>query len=381
MNMGSGILDIPFLQYGDQDSPEYLWHSVRDLKVIAPPETTYHYNNSIYALGGYVGALAQGVPIAGLLDSYTSAMKARIFDPIGMPASAVTDEPQTLSRNLATPYVYDLTEDAIPRHPGTFGPVRALAPAASVATTMNDMSRYLITQLQGGVTPNGKRIVSETNLEKTWEGQIEDSPISRYGLGWFDIHIDGSRLVSHPGSIDGFKTEMTMLPSAGIGLLIFSNSDSGSYVEHRMRDWVLLSIGAFQATSLEDHLEAYEKQKVFLSSLRRSIVSYKPDCAQIADFAGGYEKDWIVQYDDDHRLWLTRDNYYRVPLLLTDDGYLLGGGWDDLTLSSPRAVFVRDGNGSRRMDLFRVDAGSPVCVALDSVRLIAAKPASCTAAP
>jgi CubicO group peptidase (beta-lactamase class C family) len=61
MNMGSGILDIPFLQYGDQDSPEYLWHSVRDLKVIAPPETTYHYNNTIYALGGYVGALAVGL--------------------------------------------------------------------------------------------------------------------------------------------------------------------------------------------------------------------------------------------------------------------------------------------------------------------------------
>ena len=104
----------------------------------------------------------------------------------------------------------------------------------------------------------------------------------------------------------------------------------------------------------------------------------------VFDFRMGREREgpkkFLGQFDD-HRLWLTRDNYYRVPLLLTDDGYLLGGGWDDLTLSSPRAVFVRDGNGSRRMDLFRVDAGSPVRVALDSVRLIAAKPASCTAAP
>jgi CubicO group peptidase (beta-lactamase class C family) len=120
MNMGTGIRDAPFLEYADLDSPEHLWHTVKNLEVFAPPETTFDYNNSIYALGGYVGALAQGVPIPGLLDSYKQAMKSRIFDPIDMPTTEVTDKPETLSNNIATPYQYDLTQDVYPLHPNTY---------------------------------------------------------------------------------------------------------------------------------------------------------------------------------------------------------------------------------------------------------------------
>ena len=173
MNMGTGIDDAPFLEYADLDSPQHLWHTVKDLKVVAPPETKFLYNNSIYALGGYVGALAQGVPIPKLLDYYKSAVKEPIFDPIGMPTSEVTDYPETLSNNVATPYKYDLTEDVFPLHPNTYSPIRAVTPAGGIASTMNDMTRYVITQLQGGVAPNGNRVVSALNLEKTWKGQIQ----------------------------------------------------------------------------------------------------------------------------------------------------------------------------------------------------------------
>jgi hypothetical protein len=31
MNMGTGIEDQPFLEYADLDSPQHLWHTVRDL--------------------------------------------------------------------------------------------------------------------------------------------------------------------------------------------------------------------------------------------------------------------------------------------------------------------------------------------------------------
>ena len=147
------------MEYADLDSPEHLWHTVRDLNVIAPPETEFNYNNSIYALGGYVGALAQGVPIPKLLDYYKSAVKDRIFDPIGMPTTEVTDHPGTLSNDVATPYKYDLTQDVYPLHPNTYTPIRAVTPAGGIASTMNDMTRYLITQLQAGVAPNGNRVV------------------------------------------------------------------------------------------------------------------------------------------------------------------------------------------------------------------------------
>lgn len=383
MNMGTGIRDAPFLQYCDRDSPEHLWRTVRDLSVAAPPETKFIYNNSIYALGGYVGALAQGVPIPELLDSYTSALKERIFDPIEMPTSAVTDKPETLSHNVATPYGYDLTEDVLPRHPDTYTPVRAVAPAGAVASTMNDMGRYVITQLQRGVAPNGQRVVSTVNLEKTWKGQI---PLAAgagasYALGWIDVDDSGLRLLAHSGSLDGFKTDITMLPEAGIGMIIFTNSTSGSYFATAVRDWILRSVGGKPMADIRDTIKSYAKQKAFIKELRASIVSFKPECSQITDYVGTYEKGWLVKYDNEHRLWLTRSDYYRRPLFTTANGYLVGAGWEDLDMSSLRASFVSDADGSRRMDFFRIDDGSSERNPVDSVKQTAAQPVTCDFVP
>jgi hypothetical protein len=110
-----------------------------------------------------------------------------------MPTSAVTDEPQTLSRNVATHYAYHLTTDVIPRHPGSFSPIRAIAPAGAIATTMNDMSRYPITQLQRRVTPDGKKNRFRIQPRENLKGQIEVSPTAWDGLISTSMELDFSR--------------------------------------------------------------------------------------------------------------------------------------------------------------------------------------------
>jgi hypothetical protein len=105
------------------------------------------------------------------------------------------------------------------------------------------------------------------------------SPTASYGVGWFDININGIRFQSHNGSIDGFKTEMPMLPFAGIGILIFTNSDSGSYFNNAMRDWVLQNIGAVPAKGLQDHLKNYQKHK------RTSYGRFVAPCAPSSQIA------------------------------------------------------------------------------------------------
>jgi hypothetical protein len=62
MTMGTGILDIPFLQYADHDSPEHHWNSLHRLPITAPPETECHHNNTIQALGGYVERWLRAFP-------------------------------------------------------------------------------------------------------------------------------------------------------------------------------------------------------------------------------------------------------------------------------------------------------------------------------
>jgi CubicO group peptidase (beta-lactamase class C family) len=72
-------------------------------------------------------------------------MQARLFDPIGMPTSAVTDNPASLSDNYAVSYGYHLLDGILPRYQLPFELVRAGAPSGAVSTTLRDMARYLLT--------------------------------------------------------------------------------------------------------------------------------------------------------------------------------------------------------------------------------------------
>ena len=356
MGMGTGLSDTPDVVYSDLFSPRYLWRALRTLPVTASPGTTFLYNNTVYAMGGYVGALAQGVLIPQLLTSYQSAMKTRIFDPIGMPTTAVTDNPQALSDNFAVSYRYSLPDDA-PRHALAFQPIRAVAPAGAVASTLNDMERYLITQLQKGVAPNGARVVSAQNLQQTWQAQTKVNANFSYGMGWLTGSAYGMNILTHGGSIDSFETDVTMLPDSGVGIILFTNSSSGPFFYGAIRSWVVQKLAGVPVTALDTEAQNYEKQKAYVQSLRDSVLSFKADCTQAGPFAGTYERGWAVEYDGDNTLWLTRGDYYRAPLLQTARGYLVG---TDEYHNVAWYVTLEQGKKARRLRITAVPAdGSP----------------------
>jgi CubicO group peptidase (beta-lactamase class C family) len=388
MSMGTGLGDVPEV-YADQESPRHLWQTLRNLPLIAPPHTKFIYNSTVYSIGGYLGALASGVPISQMLVYYQSALKTRIFDRIGMPTSAATDWPQYLSNNFAVSYTYDLVDGVAPRRPLAFQPIRAIAPAGSVATTLSDMSRYVITQLQKGVAPNGTRIVSAQNLEQTWRPQTKINgahdgllSLTSYGLGWFQAKFQTNALelhvLTHSGAIDSFSTEMAIIPDSGIGILTFSTTLSGYYLAGGIRDWVLQSITRVPATAFEQQAQAYATHKAYVQSLRDSVLSFKADCNLVGEFAGIYEQGWRVEYDLDDNLWLTRGDYYRSPLLRTERGYLVGSS--DFGGSAWYVTFERDENGTRHMRLESIASGASQGDLVAFVAQTEAQPVMCSKA-
>ena len=72
------------------------------------------------------------------------------------------------------------------------------------------MARYVQTELGRGVAPDGVRVVSETNLERTWQPGVAFPsrqmrrrrwrPARAYGLGWVVGAYGGQRLISHSGA-------------------------------------------------------------------------------------------------------------------------------------------------------------------------------------
>jgi CubicO group peptidase (beta-lactamase class C family) len=325
MGMGTGLDENPIELYADLMTPRRLVTSLTTLPVLAPPGREFHYNNTLFAMGGYVGALAHGVPSPLLLRAYTTQMKARLFDPIDMPTTAVTDDPTRLSHNYGVSYGYHLPDGVIPRYQLPFEPIRAEAPAGAVSTTLNEMARYVLTQLNAGVAPNGTRIVSAQNLAESWTPQTPITETSAYGMGWITADLNGIAFLNHAGSADAFKTDMTLLPDAKIGMLIFANSESGGAFNGTIRTYVFEASYQLPTTALEQGTAAYRQHKEALQELRSSVLSFTVERADVTPYLGTYEEGWLVEYHyDDQMLWLTRRGGYQLVLLPTAEGYLIG---------------------------------------------------------
>ncbi len=120
-----------------------------------------------------------------------------------------------------------------------YGEIDNLAPAASISSTVTDMSHWLIMQLDNGMY-NGKQIlpkevIATTRTPFSVQGNgghpFNTSYFSLYSLGWALEDYEGVEIVSHTGGIDGFVTSVTMVPDENIGILVFTNTDANYFYE------------------------------------------------------------------------------------------------------------------------------------------------------
>jgi hypothetical protein len=213
----------------------------------------------------------------------------------------------------------------------------------------------LLTLLMGSAgadngTLSGTRIVSTQNLAETWKAQTPMDETSAYEIGWVTANVQGINLLNHTGSADAFKTDMTLLPDAKIGILIFSNSESGGAFNGTIRSYVFETLYQLPATALEQGTAVYQQQKETLQELRSSVMSFTVERADVTPYLGTYEKEWRVEYHDDQMLWLTRRSGYQLVLLPTVEGYLIGSG-NELSGFGMLVNFAKDEDGNIRMTI------------------------------
>ena len=184
---------------------------------------TFGYSNQMIASGGYVAAHAASGASDDLFADYVSAMEARVFGPIGMPATTFSRDEVVASDDYASPHAFNLdySQPVVPAEvEDMFGP---FAPAGAAWSTARDLGAYLVTQLEHGVAPAGNRVVSAENLEKTWAKQVDIVEGFGYGLGWFASSWKNQPRVGHGGDTIGFSSNVDFLPEADIGVAVILN--------------------------------------------------------------------------------------------------------------------------------------------------------------
>ena len=206
---------------------------LRHLPLSTSFRSAYAYDNVLYMVAGEVVAAASGMP-------WEQFVQTRILDRLGMARTRASVGEGITGDNVS----------------GTFATIEGRTvpvavfdgenanPAAGITSTAADMARWMIVQLDSGrvalpdVEPG--RVWSRATTEGLWTGvtpmRIAANPpetralqpqFKLYALGFNVQDLRGVKTVSHTGGLPGFVSQLTLVPSLDLGVVVLTNGESG----------------------------------------------------------------------------------------------------------------------------------------------------------
>jgi CubicO group peptidase (beta-lactamase class C family) len=200
---------------------------VRRLRYLEPVKDlreAFIYFNPGYAAAGHVVGAVTG-------STWEEQLRLRILEPLGM-SSAVTSIREALGTgNLSRPYEIKQGEVVEVEYRS----INAVAPAGEIMYCALDSARWLQFQANGGEL-DGLRLASEDPYKQLMSVQVTvevpppvpDEPdwgpaFAGLGLGPALGTYRGRRMIYASGGIDGFRTDLLVLPAERIGVLSCAN--------------------------------------------------------------------------------------------------------------------------------------------------------------
>jgi len=326
LNMTSGIPRYDTPLFLEEAEPERILAMVAEPDLVAQPGETFNYNNQMVALGGFAAAVADGGTFGpDIDDAYAQLLQERVLDPIGMTRSTLDPVTALADENHATSYTLDVTQTTsfAPIDPSFERFASPVAPAGALWSSANDMGRYLITQINLGVTPEGTRIVSEDNLQETHTPAISMGP-SSYGMGWMIGTWNGLTLLEHGGGTVGFVSDFSYLEDAKLGVVVLASSTGSSFFTAAVREYVYELAYGLEHTADERFIAADEITNAAMLQGLDGIELKMVDKSAVTDYLGTYTHGVDLVYDEG---LFVETAYGRLPLYdIGQEGrYLVGG--------------------------------------------------------
>ena len=295
--LGLGAGDLMFWPDSSDFTMKDIIYNLRYLKPVSGFRTKYDYDNLLYMVAGEVIERVSG-------KSYEEFVEERIMKPLQMNNSAGS-----------WIRVKDKT-NAIDAHAPVNGQVQVISrdrfrygnSAGGINSSIADMSKWIIMQMDGGKYGD-KQLFSHKVHNEMWTPQtmipVNASPpynthFSSYGLGWFLSDVKGYQEVTHTGGLAGMVTQVTLLPELKLGIIVFTNQQSGgafTAITNTIKDSYLgiprtdrvkiyserMHASVARADSITDNIWASIKAEQRKNSGK---VDYK-------SFAGTYRDKWL----------------------------------------------------------------------------------------
>jgi CubicO group peptidase (beta-lactamase class C family) len=222
----TGLASHDLLWYRSPWTQEEIIRRAGRLKLSHSFRTAFQYQSIMVMAAGRAVAAAAKKP-------WHEFVQKRIFDPLQMRRACFTTTVALKDPNHASPHRKNASGkvEVIPWYPMT-----TPDPSGSINASARDLSKWLLFQFGEGKF-RGTRLVSAKNLGETHLPQtimrLGGSDRARqpetiqmsYGMGWVIQDYRGQMLVSHGGVIDGFRSHVTLVPKAQLGLFLLNNLD------------------------------------------------------------------------------------------------------------------------------------------------------------
>ena len=245
----------------------------------------FQYSNLMASAAGYVGGQL-AYPGMELGAAYDKAMQTRIFGPLGM-RDTTFDFKVGESGNWARPHGYDVDGRMVEMSNAFNHLIPPHRPAGGAWSSTHDMAQYALLELGQGRMPDGRRLVSEANILERREHGVPIGENGWYGMGLMERLESGVTVVTHGGTLQGYHSTFFVLPDAGIGAVILTNSDSGpAMFPPFLRR--LLEVAYDGKPEAEKSITAAAARAKAQAKARRDKLTIPPDPAVLAGLAATY---------------------------------------------------------------------------------------------
>jgi CubicO group peptidase (beta-lactamase class C family) len=297
--LGLGAGDLMFFPAGSDFGMKDILSNLRYLKQVSGFRTKFDYDNNLYIVAGEVIKRVSGL-------SWEDFIQQKILNPLGMNASAPSYQLLKNKTNVIDP------------HAPVNGKVQVIGrdwnevanAAGGIYSNITDMSKWVIMQMNGGKYGDpAKALFSRNTQQEMWSPQTiiptggssaYNTHFMSYGLGWFLSDVKGYKEVSHTGGLAGIVTQVTLIPELKLGILVFTNQQSGAAftaITNTIKDSYFGMKPTDRVKQIEGMVKAYEAgAKMTTDRIWKDIAAQQQQPSaqnDLNNFTGVYNDKWL----------------------------------------------------------------------------------------
>jgi CubicO group peptidase (beta-lactamase class C family) len=299
--LGLGCGDLLVFPSSDFSRDDIVYKQ-RFMKPATSFRSHYAYDNLLFIVAGQIIPAVTG-------KSWEEFVKERIFDPLGMNSTNSSITALKPGVNFASPHAKAEGQlQTVPYMNFDNG-----VAAGGINSSVNDMSKWMIAQLDAGLIHDPERgdhrLFSERVSKDMWTAQtpitIGDSPpqlaalrpnFINYGLGWLLSDYRGRKMVWHTGGLPGMYSRVTLMPELKLGIVVLTNQEDSAafhsiswhildhYLNAPANDWV----SAYKEVRARNVARVEEEVKRQMEARNKDSKPSLP----LEKYVGNYRDNW-----------------------------------------------------------------------------------------